>query len=242
MRARPPQILNMLQAQPTFAGFDAYSYPGDAAMAALRAAGFSVSALYLAHGPARQSAHLVDQGWIAKAGALRQDGWGTVPIYVGAQPPGSSSVNPPTDPLGNAATDAQEAVNLASQAGLAPGHTLFLDVEHAFASGSSYESYVLKWLELVAASGFKTAIYCFPTQIAWAAAQGIPIWTVHLNGQSGSKDHTGQVHWSVLVPPLPADPIDSGTVGTQTRFYCHAADTGIELDYDRWLVPDPSSM
>lgn len=242
MRARTSEALDALQVQPTFAGFDTGSYPGDAAMTALQVAGFSISSLYLTHGPGRESPQLIDHRWILKANTLRQAGWGLVPIYVGAQPPGSSSLGPPSDPVGNAIVDAQEAANLAGQAGLAPGSTLFLDVEHAFASGSPYESYVLKWLEVVTGSGFKTAIYCFPTQVAWAATQGIPIWTVHLNGQSGRKDDTGQVHWSELTSPLPADPIDPGATGTQTRFYCHAAETGIELDYDRWLVPDPSLM
>jgi hypothetical protein len=238
-----PRAMELGVAQATFAGLDAGSYPGPNAMNAYRNAGFSVTGLYLSHAPARSIPNRVDTKWIAAASQLARDGWGLAPIYVGAEPAGSSNVPPPDNPLSNASVDAAEAIALAQQAGLAAGRTLFLDVEKAFPAGSPYETYVLKWLELVQAAGYKTALYCFPAQISWCAAQGIKIWTVHLNKNTGTKDtHTGVIHWSVLTPPLPADPIDPGAIGTQGRFYCHAANQNIELDYDRWTVADPSRL
>jgi hypothetical protein len=229
--------------QPTYAGLDAGSYPGQHAMDAYRGMGFSVAALYLSHAPARSVRNNVDTGWIGAADYLTKTGWGLAPIYVGAEPAGSSTVPPPTDPLGNGQTDAAEAIALAQRAGFQPGRTIFLDVEKAFPANSPYESYVLKWLEVVQAAGYRTALYCFPGQIAWCAAHKLLIWTVHLNKNTGTKNNqTGVITWSYLTSPLPADSIDAGAIGTQGRFYCQAANLKVELDYDRWTVADPSHL
>lgn len=240
--AEPP-INPKTTAPPTFAGLDAGFYPGQGAMDAYRDMGFAVTGLYLTHAPARAVPHKVDDKWIAAAPYLAKAGWGIAPIYVGAEPQGSSSVPPPSNPLSDAQTDAAEAVALAQRAGFQSGRTIFLDVEKAFPTNSPYESYVLKWLEWVQAAGYRTALYCFPAQTNWCAAHGIPIWTVHLNRNTGRKDpHTGVITWSYLTSPLPADPIDAGAIGTQGRFYCRAAQLTLELDYDRWIVADPSHL
>jgi hypothetical protein len=224
----------------SFAGLDAGSFPGDAAMRAYRDMGFAVTGLYLSHGPARTGDHAAHD-WIAAATGLVRAGWGVAPIYVGAEPAGSSSVPPPANPLDDARTDANEAIVLAQKAGFGPGDVLFLDVESAFSPNTPYESYVLKWLEVVKAGGFGTALYCFPKQIGWTKSNNIPIWTVHLNSLTGKRDpHTGRITFSNLIAPLSPDPIDDGAVGTQGRFYCHAAGLDIELDYDRWRVANPS--
>lgn len=229
--------------QPTFAGLDAGSYPGQQAMDAYRNAGFSVTGVYLSHAPARAIPNRVDTQWIAAASTLAKQGWGLAPIYVGAEPAGSSTVPPPDDPLNNAQVDAAEAMALAQRAGFQAGRRIFLDVEQAFSTNTPYESYVLKWLEVVQAAGYQTALYCFPKQIGWCASHQIPIWTVHLNGNSGKKNQqTGVITWSKLSSPLPADPIDAGATGTQGRFYCQAAGLSVELDYDRWTVADPSHL
>jgi hypothetical protein len=208
-----------------------------------RSAGFTVSGLYLTHAPARSAPNKVDEGWIGAADYLTKTGWGLALIYVGAEPAGSSTVPPPNNPLNDAQTDAAEAIALAQRAGFQAGRTLFLDVEQAFPANTPYESYVLKWLEVVQAAGYKTALYYFSKQIGWCATHGIPIWTVHLNGNSGKKDpQTGVITWSKLSSPLPADPIDAGATGTQGRFYCQAAGLSVELDYDRWTVADPSHL
>ncbi len=230
------------QAQPTYAGLDAGSYPGQPAVDTYRGMGFAVTALYLSHAPARSIPHEVDAGWIAAADYLAKSGWGLAPIYVGAEPAGSSTVPPPDDPLNDAQVDATEAIALAQKAGFQPGRRIFLDVEAAFPANTPYESYVLKWLEVVQGAGYGTALYCFPNQIGWCAAHGIPIWTVHLNKNTGTKNpQTGVITWSKLSAPLPADSIDVGAMGTQGRFYCQAAGLNVELDYDRWTVVDPSN-
>ncbi len=228
---------------PTFAGLDAGSYPGQGAMDAYRDAGFSVTGVYLSHAPARSIPNRIDTQWIAAASNLAKQGWGLAPIYVGAEPAGSSTVPPPDNPLENAQVDAAEAIALAKRAGFELGRTIFLDVERAFPAGSPFESYVLKWLEVVRAAGYGTALYCFPAQTQWCTVNGIKIWTVHLNKNTGTRNpQTGVINWSVLTPPLPADPIDAGAIGTQGRFYCHACHLNIELDYDRWLLADPSRL
>jgi hypothetical protein len=226
---------------PTYAGLDAGSYPDQKAMDAYRGMGFAVTGLYLTHAPARIARNKVDEGWIGAADYLAKTGWGIAPIYVGAEPAGSSTVPPPTDPLNDAQVDAAEAIALAQRAGLQTGRRIFLDVEAAFPVNTPYESYVLKWLEVVQAAGYRTALYCFPKQIGWCAAQAIPIWTVHLNKNTGTQDpKTKVITWSYLTSPLAADPIDAGAMGTQGRFYCQAAGLKIEPDYDRWTAADPS--
>jgi hypothetical protein len=50
------------------------------------------------------------------------------------------------------------------------------------------------------------------------------------------------VHLCFLDSPLPADEIDDGAIGTQTRFFCQAGGLDNETDYDRFAVRDPSRL
>ena len=71
----------------------------------------------------------------------------------------------------------------------------------------------------------------------------MPAWSVHLNSESGYKDpKTGAIHWCYLTSPLPADAIDAGAIGMQTRFDCRAANFDTEIDYDYFSVADPSKL
>jgi hypothetical protein len=187
----------------------------------------------------------VDQNWIDAAPGLMRDGWGIVPIYFGLQliDRNGHSVPPPADPLGAAHRDATEATTLASHAKLQPGQTIYIDVETTFPHGGAYEQYLEKWIELVQAAGLKVALYCHKAQLPWAQTRGLNAWTVHLNAETGWKDpRTQAIHWSYLTAPLPADPIDAGAVGTQTRFFCRAGTQTLEIDYDQFRVPDPSHL
>jgi hypothetical protein len=225
----------------TFAGLDREDYPGEDAMSAYKDAGFKVTCVYLANKPGRIKGG-ANSGWIGAAAKLASKGWGLAPTYLGAQASKGGDWTP-ADPMHKAPTDAKEAVDLAVHAGLSAGQTIFLDVEAAFDVGSDQESYVLKWIECVQAKGFKAAIYCFPKQIAWAQKHSINIWTVHLNSHTGTKDKTTRkITWCELNGPLPSDPIDPGAIGTQGRFYCHAAGRKDEIDYDCWKVQDPSQL
>jgi Domain of unknown function (DUF1906) len=207
----------------TYAGLDAFGYPGAPAMAAYKEAGFSVTCVYLGNMPGRIGGG-GNNGWISAASGLAGKGWGLAPTYLGAQANLGGSWTP-SDPLGQAPIDAKEAAKLAIDAGFVKGQTIFLDVEAPFAAGSAQETYVLKWLASVQALGFKTALYCFPAQIVWARKQGVKIWTVHLYGPTaGKKDPVTQaITWRNLPKPLPVAPIDAGAIGTQCGFFCHAA-------------------
>jgi hypothetical protein len=224
----------------TFAGLDLAHFPGAAAMAKYRSAGFEITAVYLTH-----SQHAQDAGWIGACPTLTRDGWGLVPIFFGAQLVDARGhhLPPPSDPLGAAAADATLAVELAGTAKLAKGQTIFLDVETTFPKGGSYESYVLKWVDSVKAAGFKVGIYCQRLTLPWVVANALPAWTVHLNHDSGFQDpRTHAIHWCHLDAPLPDDAIDDGAIGTQTRFFCRAGGLDNEIDYDRFKVRDPSRM
>jgi hypothetical protein len=224
----------------TFAGLDLGHFPGTPAMAKYRSAGFEITAVYLSH-----SQHGKDSSWIDACPTLARDGWGLVPIFFGAQLVDAQGhhQSPPADPLTAAATDATLAVKLAEAAKLEKGQTVFLDVETSFPRGGGYESYVLKWAESVKGAGYKVGIYCQRFTLPWALANKLPAWTVHLNHDSGFKDpRTNAVHWCHLEVPLPDDAIDDGAMGTQTRFFCRAGGLDNEIDYDRFMVPDPSRM
>jgi hypothetical protein len=224
----------------TFAGLDLAHFPGDQTMEAYQNSGFKIISIYLSHSEQGR-----DTGWIGACQELGKAGWGLIPIYFGAQLVNASGrpLPPPTDPLGTAASDAKAAIGLARAASLDGGRTLFLDIETTFPGGGAYESYLLKWSELIKQAGYKVAVYCRKATVPWAAANGLPAWTVHLNSESGTKDpRTGAIHWCFLESPLPSDEIDLGAIGTQTRFFCRAGGRDNEIDYDRFKVPDPSSM
>jgi hypothetical protein len=68
LTAKPESV--QPEGPPTFAGFDAGSYPGQKAMDTYRSSGFSVTGVYLSHAPARSSTNGVDTQWIAAASNL----------------------------------------------------------------------------------------------------------------------------------------------------------------------------
>jgi hypothetical protein len=224
----------------TYAGFDVSHFPGPNTMATYREQGFVISGMYLTHGPG-----IVDYNWIHAAASLAKAGWGLVPIYFGLQLVTASGkhVSPPADPMGAADRDAKEAIKLAREAGLEEQQTLYLDVETTFPKDGKYEAYLLKWIELVRKAKYNTALYCHLNQLDWARSNNLDAWTVHLNAHTGHKDvKTGVIHYSYLSAPLPDDPIDQGAIGTQTRFFCRVDGHDLEIDYDRFLVSDPSRI
>ena len=218
----------------TYLGFDVAHYPQAPTMTTFRTAGFTIVGLYLAHSPAHPA-----NDWIAVARSLADDGWGVVPIYVGRQivDPHGHPVPPPADPQGDGALDGRQAVALAGQAGLAPGRTLYLDIEGKAVPSGAFESYLLAWVQAVKGAGYKTAVYCHHGVQTWAAAHGLPFWTVNLNGQSGSANA-----YCNLTAPLPVDPMDANAVGTQARFFCTLDNGTTVFDYDAFSVPDPSRL
>jgi hypothetical protein len=225
-----------------YAGLDAEEYLGDPAMDVYKSAGFSVACVYLSNMPHRIQGK-PNNRWIQAAAGLARHQWGLAPTYVGAQA-SKQGAWPPINPAVEAPIDAAEAVQLARDAGFVEGQTIFLDVEAAFGEGSAQESYVFRWFESVHAAGFKTALYCFPSQISWAQKNKTKIWTVHLyKPTSGQWDKVQKKPIYLDLPAhLPFAPIDAGSVGTQCGFWCHAAGRTDDIDYDRWTVPDPSKM
>jgi hypothetical protein len=111
---------------------------------------------------------------------LKSMGWGLVPVYVGQQVigPGSHTVT-----AAQGVTDAQDAANLASSAGLDAGSVLYLDVENGAMMPNNQVDYVTSWVNEVSTNtSFSPGVYCSSVQTAQQVTNNvgaIPIWGFH---------------------------------------------------------------
>jgi hypothetical protein len=140
-----------------YAGCDRAGYPGDAAMGALwhntslRWCGF-----YLTPSP-NQGAQL---GWMTKLDFLVALGRGLAPIYVGEQQIKvckTCSANPST---AKGATDAADAIRLATTAGFPAGSVIYLDIETGDKVNGPVRDYYQSWVAGILAEGFLPGVYC----------------------------------------------------------------------------------
>src|SRR3954465_14493557 len=100
-------------------GFDAFAFPGAAAMLWLRQnANFRFTGFYLAPAPRHP-----DASWMGSRAFLAANGWGTIPTYVGLQVE-DGGLSPSTG-----AQHGQHAAALMQQAGFPFGSVVYLDLE-----------------------------------------------------------------------------------------------------------------
>jgi hypothetical protein len=143
-----------------YAGFDRLSYPGDDAMKWLKEntnlfwAGF-----YLAPAPSQSNT-----SWMTKRGFLVGLGWGLAPIYVGQQIAGTPGKHNLTADQGT--TDAQNAAQLAIQAGFPADAAIFLDVEQGPPAQSRTIAYYTAWVAELINQGFTPGVYCSYSGVA----------------------------------------------------------------------------
>ena len=130
---------------PGFAGLDTYAFPGDAALAWLKAnSNLTWCGCYLAPAPSHG-----DTGWMGRRAALAAAGWGIAPIYVGQQlaGPGSHAVT-----TAHGAIDGAAAAALMAGEGFAPGSYVYLDLEDGAPFQPPRTDYVTAWAAAVRAA------------------------------------------------------------------------------------------
>lgn len=180
-------------------GFDQSIYPGDSAMAWMKAnAGMRVTGFYLAPAP-----YHGDTSWMAQRADLAGQGWGFLPVYVGLQAGNSS--------LGGArgTTDGANAAALMAQAGFPAGSVVFLDIETGGPIDPAFEAYIDAWMQAAPGGGFTAGLYCSHVLMNWAKTKTARIWTFHLPANTN-----GQTYNPGSLPPGTLDP---GAVATQYR-------------------------
>jgi hypothetical protein len=135
-------------------GFDRNDYPGDGAMAAMRAR-FAFTGYWLTPPPGEEA-----NSWLGKRAMLRAQGWGFLVLANGrfdaeivkAQKGGRTAAG-----LGQA--DAAQAISAAAREGFPPKTILFLDQEEGGRLLDEQAAYLLAWTEGVAASGYRAGVY-----------------------------------------------------------------------------------
>ena len=198
--AGPPATSPAPEAAPVRAyaahpGFDAYYYPGDAALRAWRAPAspYRWVGFYLPAPCHRETS------WSGKRAAIEALGWGIAVLYVGQQtwegqaqvapaapPPGADTVRVPGDsaavPAGppaapacapsqltaaRGAADGADAAARAATEGFAARTTIFLDVERMERVPAAMEQYVRAWVRAVAADGrYRAGLYAHTRNVA----------------------------------------------------------------------------
>ncbi len=136
----------------TYAGFDRDDCPSLDLMARLRAETNLVWTGFYLPAPSNRGST-----WRGQRAALRAQGWGLCPTFVGQQVTGAGSHNVSSTQGG---ADAQRACEAMRAEGFAPGSRVFLDVENGLPFGYAQRAYIAAWIDGVAAGGFVPGVYC----------------------------------------------------------------------------------
>jgi hypothetical protein len=161
-----------------YTGFDRLSYPGDDVMKWLKDnTNLSWAGFYLAPAPSQHNT-----SWMNKRDFLVSLGWGLSPIYVGQQIAGTPGSHNLTGDQGT--TDAQNAAQLAIQAGFPADAVIFLDVEQGPPAQSGTIEYYTAWVAELVNQGFTPGVYCSFSGVAksLSEADSSPIfWVFNVN-------------------------------------------------------------
>ena len=135
-------------------GFDRNDYPGDAAMAKLRAT-FAFTGYWLTNPPGETA-----NTWTGRRRQLRDAGWGFLALANGRLDADIlKAAKRGITPSAQGRADAVVAVAVAQREGF-PAHTiLFLDQEEGGRLLTEQAGYLLGWTEAVAATGFRPGVY-----------------------------------------------------------------------------------
>jgi len=134
-----------------FLGFDLNAYPGDDALPLLKKT-FFFSSYWLSAPPGEKSS-----SWTGKRKLLEQQGFGFLVLFNARE---SREVKSMQAARTKGVLDAQRAAKLAAQEGFPAGTIIFLDVEEGGRLPAPYQAYLQTWFETVAASGFRSGVYC----------------------------------------------------------------------------------
>jgi len=199
-----------------YAGFDTFSYPGDAVMQSL----WDHTNLYWCGfylGPRYNFA--------PKYVTLASMGWGVAPIYMEKRRYRVLGGMSRAQQFAMGQQDGREAVAWARQASIQPPTTLYFDVE-AGDRNNAWLEYFAGWSRAVADAYYGAGCYCSYLLASWVVSSlmnrpgfdtVIPtIWAFNIdqanpNGSVKKDSHGNQIPWAWLSPDYPVPPpSDSG--------------------------------
>ena len=134
-----------------FVGFDRNDYPGDTAMAGLKAQ-FAYTGFWLTPPPGENT-----NGWVGKRQLLKDQGYGFLVLANGRFDKQIKAAKVSPTELGK--QDATAAIASAKAEGFPPKTILFLDQEEGGRLLDEQAGYLFGWTEAVAASEFRPGVY-----------------------------------------------------------------------------------
>lgn len=135
----------------TYLGFDANDYPGDAALAGLRA-NFSFAGYWLNNPPGEKS-----DSWTGKRAALQARGFGFLLLFDGRL---DKELKTAARGAALGKSDGAAAVAAALREGFPKGAIIFLDQEEGGRLLDEQNAYLFAWVDAVIAEGFRAGVYC----------------------------------------------------------------------------------
>jgi hypothetical protein len=135
----------------TYLGFDRNTYPGDAALNALRKT-FSFSGYWLNNPPAETS-----NTWRGKREILNSNGFGFLLLFNGRLYKDLKTVAR-AKTIGT--QDSAAAIAAAKREGFPAGAIIFLDQEQGGHMLPAQRAYLHSWIDGIVAAGFRAGIYC----------------------------------------------------------------------------------
>jgi hypothetical protein len=140
---------------PTYLGFDANDYPGDAALPVLKQT-FSFAGYWLNPPPGEEPGEHVNS-WAGKREAMLQNGFGLLVLFNGRW---ERELKTPEHASSLGASDAKAAVEAAQREGFSRGTIIFLDQEEGGNMTPVQIAYLLAWFDGVIGAHFGAGVYC----------------------------------------------------------------------------------
>jgi hypothetical protein len=191
----------------TYLGFDLNTYPGDAALSALRRT-FSFGGYWLSAPPgAKQNT------WVGKRRLMLFEKLGFLILFNGPQ---SGELKSPTQATGRGTADASIAVTTAKNEGFPPGAIIFLDIEEGGRLPPRFHTYLRTWFDALAHAGYRAGVYCSGMPVK--EGQGVTITTADdIRNNRAKRDLAYFIYNDAcppspgcVVPPSPPPPSASG--------------------------------
>ena len=144
--------------------FDTCGTPSLSAMSAWLKSPYRTAGVYLGGRNFGCPASAITASWVSSAAAM---GWGIVPIYVGYQAPvdncGCASMSSTkATAAAQGSSEGANTVTLAKAAGLAPGNTLYFDMEgynRTATNTASVMAYLSAWTKALHTAGYHSGVY-----------------------------------------------------------------------------------
>lgn len=134
-----------------YLGFDVNEYPSDQTLPALRKT-FAFAGYWLNVPPGAD-----ENNWSGKRAEFVKNDFGFLVLFNGRL---DKELSSPSRAVELAALDAKSAIAAAQREGF-PSHTIiFLDQEEGGRLLDEQMAYVLKWVDLINAAGFRAGVYC----------------------------------------------------------------------------------